>query len=285
VTVHTVEYWLDSGSRYLNSVIGNEELGFPYGRILEIAGWQSNGKTALALDLAATAQEEGAEIVWVDVETSFDEKWSNRRGLKTRCKKKSEEVDAIHLIQPFVGRFGTEKTPRLSTAQELCEEAERVVSALNRRGAKKIVLVIDSVAALLTDDEADAGITDQNMRTAMSLPSFMGKLLRRWIGLFQCYNVAAFLINQIRSGPKMFGNPEYHPAGNALKFYCHSQVEIKRIKGGKLMKGGKCIGVKGILKNIKNKTGGQEFGSCGYKIFYQGSSTFTSAERMQKEGA
>ena len=109
------------------------------------------------------------------------------------------------------------------------------------------------------------------MRTQMALPQFLGKLLRRWTGLFESYNVLGVFINQVRIAPGVaFGNPEYTPGGKALKFYCHIRSIVRRTKGGRLMKSGKIVGLKGIITNLKNKAGGVEGSRCGYKIYFDG---------------
>lgn len=266
--------FLNTGNKYLNSVLGHPDKGLAYGKILEIYGMESNGKTALAIDLACLCQADGAAVVWVDLEHSFDPEWIARRGLK---------IDEVVLIQPFVGKFEGSKEKRLSTVQELMEEAEGVMTELRKSGVLKICIVIDSVAAMLVEEEAEAGLTGQNMRTSNALPVALGRLLRRWIGLLQDYHAVALFINQMRTKPGGFGDPAYTPGGNALRFYAHVRVRMRRVKGGRMTQSGKTVGIKGILRNDKNKGGGVEGTECGFKIFFDGKSRFVAASAIREE--
>jgi len=151
--------WLDTKIPDLNSVIGDEEYGIPYGRIIEIAGWESVGKSAIILSLAALAQADGALVVWGDFENSFNPKWALQRGMAPcpKCKGEAGRKNGVKcavcggseektmsptrgldgtkliLIQPYVGNFTSkgkdgkqhrEKDPRLATAQEMLVETE-----------------------------------------------------------------------------------------------------------------------------------------------------------------
>lgn len=267
--------FLNSGNKFLNSVLGHPDKGLAYGKILEIYGKESNGKTALAIDIACLCQTDGAVVIWIDLEHSFDPEWIARRGLK---------IDDVILIQPYVGKFNKGKETRLSTVQELLEEAEATMTELQRSGIGKFCLVIDSVAAMLVEEEAEAGLTGQNLRTGNALPVALGRLLRRWIGLLQDYHALAVFINQMRTKPGVpFGDPDYTPGGNALRFYAHIRVRMRRVKGGRMTQSGKVIGIKGILKNDKNKGGGVEGTEIGFKIFFNGKSRFLSAATIREE--
>lgn len=289
-TEWTPEHFLDTGFPELNAVLGHRDKGIPYGKMVEIAGLQSHGKTALVLDLATLAQVDGAQVVWLDLENSWEDEWAAKRGL---------DPTKIFVLNPYVGKFRKKKKKgddsinedsgstklelRLSTAQELCEEVEAVLMDLHEKDPDtKIFLGVDSVTAFLTEEEAAAGLTDQNMRTAMSLPIFLGKLLRRWVGLAQSYNVLMFFINQIRLAPIAFGNPERTTGGSALKFYCHVRASMRRAKkGGKMLRQGHQIGIKGTLTNTKNKAGGVEGDKCGYKIYFGKPSKFLAASEVE----
>jgi hypothetical protein len=90
-------------------------------------------------------------------------------------------------------------------------------------------------------------------------------------------------INQLKVSPmQKFGNPEYTPGGKALKFYCHIRVRAGRAKGGKILQAGKTIGIQGIMRNIKNKAGGVEWSSCGYKLFFEGRLVIMAKEKIKK---
>lgn len=281
--------YLNTGNTFLNSVLGQEDKGLVYGKIIEIAGMPSNGKSALAIDIAAVAQADGAHVVWIDHENSFDqprtsadESWPSRRGLA--C---SEEEKKFYLIKPYVGKFKGESESRLSTAQELMEEAEAIMSVIYLKDHDcKIVIVNDSVAAMLPEDEAASGLSGQNFKTSMSLPVMLGHLMRRWTGILQQYNAMAIFINQLRHKPMAFGDPVYTPGGNAIPFYAHVRVRVKRVKGGRIIqknKSDKMIGVRAVIKNIKNKAGGVEGAECGCKILFNGTSKFVAAKDVLEE--
>jgi recombination protein RecA len=268
--------YLKTGNSELDAVFGHPELGIPYGKLIELSGPESNGKSAIALDLCARAQNDGALAMWGDVENSLDDEWASRRGV---------DVPKLFSFIPYVGTFGKEKAPRLISAEELLYELEQAITTTAQADPNSFrFVVVDSVTALLTKDEANAGLTDQNMRTKLSLASFLNRLLRRWVGLCQATNTTVLFINQLRINPtQLFGNPEYTTGGKALKFYCHVRVKIKRsTKGGYMMKAGMRKGVKGILANVKNKAGGAELSEVGYKIFFSGKSLYLPAEKIKK---
>lgn len=265
--------YVSTGAKELDAVLGHPERGIGYGRIVEVCGMESNGKTALAIDVAAAAQHDGATVIWLDLEISFDPEWAALRGLK---------ADEVIVIRPYVGTFGGGKAKRLTTAQELLEEAEAVMAKLHAGGVKKMVLVVDSVTGMLAEEEAAGGIGDQNMRTAQALPMLLGRLLRRWIGLLQDYRCFALFLNQIRQKPGVrFGSPDYTPGGNALRFYAHVRVRMRRLGKSRVMQGGKVVGIRGVLQNLKNKAGGVEGEECGFKIYFGGRSLFCPAEEIR----
>jgi recombination protein RecA len=268
--------YLKTGNEDLDGVFGNPELGIPYGKLIELSGPESNGKSAIALDLSARAQKDGAITIWIDAENSLDSEWASRRGVK---------MDELYAFSPYVGQFGKDKKPRLITAQEMLEEVEQVIVQTHQTFADSFrFVVLDSITALLTKDEAAGGLADQNMRTKLSLAAFLNQFLRRWVGLCQSTNTTVLFINQLRVNPtQMFGNPEYTTGGKALKFYCHVRSKIKRsTKGGYMTKGEERIGMKGVLENIKNKVGGVELSKVGYKVFWSGKTIYLPAEKILK---
>lgn len=308
--------WLNTGIPDLNCVLGHQDRGVPYGRMIEVSGWESQGKSALVLSLAALAQRDGAHVVWGDVENSFDPGWAKQRGM-LKCPKctgvgtinggkecpacggpesatSGLDTSKLTLIQPYVGTFTyrdpktgkihREKNPRLSTAQELCAEIE---SAMSLPGHTKRVGVLDSIAALLTEGESLAGIENSTMRTRMDLPLFMGSLLRRWVGVAQVNNAMIILVNQLREGPSQgFGDNTRTPGGNAPKFYSHVRVRVRRVKGGKIVDKGKLVGITGLMKCLKNKSGGIEGSEMGYRIYFKGPIEFVPAKdvKVNEEG-
>lgn len=266
--------WLDTSIPELNRVIGHAEKGIPYGRIIEMSGLESHGKTAIGLSLAALAQQDKALIVWGDLENSFNEDWARTRML---------DPENMILIQPYVGKFGDEKEPRMSTAQELCVEMEKCITSL-RKKYDRAILVVDSVPALLTEGEASDGLVGHNFRTSQDLPQFLGRLLRRWVGTAQAYNTTILLINQLRQNPmQRFGDPWYTPGGNATRFYSHIRVRVHRAKGGRITNGGKLVGIKGVMTALKNKTGGEERAQVGYRIMFDGPVEFVPASEIRKD--
>jgi RecA/RadA recombinase len=297
----------DDTGRLVNTVLGHTEKGIPYGRISECSGWESQGKTAIMLTIAACAQHDGAHIIWADIENSFEADWAVMRGLAKcpkclndpdkrdackACDGQGIDVDRITLIQPYVGTFMAlnkatgklvaEKEPRQSTGQELMEEVEACMK-LKRKETKTFV-VIDSVAAILTEGEEDAGISGAKMNTNMQLAMFMGRLLRRWVGLAQSHSAHIVLINQLREGPVKFGDPIKTTGGNAPRFYSHVRTRIKRVSGSKIVDKGRTVGIKGTIKAVKNKTGGNEGAEVGYRLwYYKPLVEFVDVKEVKKE--
>lgn len=265
VTFHReVKDWLNTGSLLLNGALGSKEKGVPYGKMVELFGPESQGKTLIATLLAGLAQGDGADVGWVDLENSFDNRWANRQGL---------DAERVALFQVQVGKFGKEREERLQTAQELLEEVEYWMALKQKQNPKaKICVVVDSVAALLVEEEAEAGLTHQNMRTNAALSQFLSKMLRRWVALALNRNALIIFINQVRTNPgQMFGNPETTPGGKALKLYASIRCRVRRVKNGRLLKNGKIIGLKSIIQNVKNKAGegSIEGADCGFKCFFR----------------
>ena len=284
-------YFLDVGD--LNVVFGDPNLGVPYGKIIELSGQSSHGKTALAIDTAAAAQEDGAGVIWVDLENSFDQPvlpntgcWYTRRGLKCHAgdpKQKVKPAHGFYLLRPYIAVFPGEKEPRLITGPELLQEAELLLRALIKSEAyPKYFLVIDSIAAIETDGEADQELSQRNMHTSMSVPKFMSQLMKRWVARMSSWHCIVFCINQLREKPGGFGDPKYTPGGNAVPFYAHVRCRIRRAGGGKIRSGGKMIGIKGIITNMKNKAGGQEGEQLGYKIYTDGRLVCTDYKEIEK---
>ncbi len=306
----------DVEGRRLNTVLGHTERGMPYGRIWEISGWESNGKTAVVLTLAACAQQDGAHVIWGDVENSFEADWAIMRGI-AKCPKclnrlperltctacgYDKSVDGsegagydtarLTLIQPYVGNFMSlnkktgkmvaEKEARQSTGQELMEEVEACIKLT--RKTKKVFAVVDSAAALLTEGEEDAGISGAKMNTNMALAMFLGRLLRRWVGLAQSHNAMMVFINQLREGPVKFGDPTKTVGGNALRFYSHVRARVSRVAGSKIVDKGVTQGIKGIIQAKKNKTGGNEGAVIGFRLwFYEPRIEFLDAKEVKSK--
>lgn len=252
--------WLDTRSENLNAVLGSPDKGIPYGKILEMSGRASHGKTMIALFLCALAQREGSRVVWLDFENSFDPPWVAAQGL---------DPDGVYLLRPEMGRFG-KKTGKLmiQSGEELFAEVEELVERLRERDPSRgIVLAVDSVAAILPKAARNASIDGQNMSTSLALAKFMSQFLMQWTPFGLNHDVLSIFINQIRTSPGvLFGNPEKTPGGEALPFYASTRVYVRRVKGGRLMRLNQVIGLRGKITNIKNKAGegSVEGRECGY---------------------
>lgn len=276
----TPSSYLTTGSESLDACIGTPGKGIPFGKMIELFGPESSGKSATALDLISVAQSQGADTIWLDAENSFEKAWARNRGVLTK---------RLHLIQPYVGMFDKDKKLRVSAAEELCEELEAILYDLRAEHPERPRLgVVDSVTALLSKDEQAAGVAKQNMRTKLSLSAFLSQLLRRWVGMCQSTNTTLIFINQLRINPnQLFGNPEYQPGGKALKFYCHIRAKVKRgDKGGKIVNAeGKKIGIRGVLTCVKTKVGGEEGASIGYKIYDNGKTVYVPVSAIKSKKA
>lgn len=296
--------YLNTGDRNLNAVLGKPSRGVKYGKLLELSGENSHGKSVLAYILAGMFQNDGAQVLWLDAETSWDYKWA--RLWLPRPKE-------VGLIQPYVGVFKKvkdkdgaktvavktfegwkkgDKIPpgaRLTYAEELVSEAEALTDLWYRRMMEadevpKMVMVVDSLTALIPKDEGAAGAEGQNMRTNSAQAMFFSKWMRRWCSHAQTHNIYTIFINQLRTNVgQMFGDPSYTPGGKAAKFYCHSRVKVRRIKGGRMKMGTKVIGLKGMMVNFKNKLGGTEGDEVGYKVKFDGTYEWIPSDEMKKE--
>jgi recombination protein RecA len=264
--------WLNTGSD-LNQIFGKADVGIPYGKLIELSGRESHGKSALAAFLCACAQRDGAIAIWVDFENSWDEAWASTLGV---------DISKIYVITHYVGKFGKEKEMRLSTASELLAECEQLIGQLYRPGMKFFV-VADSIAAMLADTEAELGL-EGGFKANMALPMFLGKLMRRWVGLAQGCCATILFTNQIRENPmQMFGNPEYCPGGNAPRFFCHIRARIRKKEGGRIIRAQQVVGIQGLVSSFKNKVGGREGAEVGYKLYYEGQWKFFPAAELKKE--
>ena len=196
--------------------------GVPKGRIIEIFGPESSGKTTLALHIVAEAQKAGGFAAFIDAEHAVDPDYSKKLGVNT---------EALLISQPDTGE----------QALEICE-------TLVRSGALDVI-VIDSVAALVPRAELEGDMGDAHMGLQARL---MSQALRKLTGTVSRSNTTVIFINQIREKiGVMFGNPETTPGGRALKFYSSIRMEIRRITS--LKDGGEMVGSRVRVKVVKNK--------------------------------
>ena len=209
-----------SGSLGLDIALGVG--GFPKGRIIEIYGPESSGKTTIALQAVAEVQKSGGRSAFIDAEHALDPVYSKQLGVN---------IDELLLSQPDTGE----------QALEICE-------ALVRSGAVNIV-VIDSVAALVPQAEIEGEMGDSHVGLQARL---MSQALRKLSGTISKTNTTAIFINQLREKVGvLFGNPETTPGGRALKFYSTIRLDIRR--GEQLKVGDNIIGNKTNIKVVKNK--------------------------------
>ncbi|GEJ55798.1 recombinase RecA [Anaeromyxobacter diazotrophicus] len=209
-----------SGSVSLDIALGVG--GFPRGRIIEIYGPESSGKTTLALHAVAEAQKAGGICAFVDAEHALDVGYARKLGVRT---------DDLLISQPDTG-----------------EQALEITETLVRSGAID-VLVIDSVAALVPKAELEGEMGDAHMGVQARL---MSQALRKLTGTIAKSQTIVIFINQIRMKiGVMFGNPETTTGGNALKFYASQRLDIRRI--GAIKDGEQVIGNRTRVKVVKNK--------------------------------
>ena len=211
---------ISSGSLALDIALGVG--GYPKGRIIEIYGPESSGKTTFALSAIAEVQKQGGRAAFIDAEHALDPVYAKNLGVK---------IDELLLSQPDTG----------VQALEICE-------ALVRSEAVSIV-VIDSVAALVPQAEIDGEMGDAHVGLQARL---MSQALRKLSGTINKTKTTAIFINQLREKVGiMFGNPETTPGGRALKFYASVRLDIRR--GEAIKQGDKIIGNRTNIKVVKNK--------------------------------
>ncbi len=208
-----------SGSLSLDIALGG---GYPRGRVIEIYGPESSGKTTLALHAIAEIQRQGGTIAFVDAEHALDPAYARKLGVDT---------DKMLISQPDNG-----------------EQALDIVETLVRSNAVDII-VIDSVAALVPQAEIDGDMGDSHMGLQARL---MSQALRKLTGIISKTKSTVIFINQIRMKiGVMFGNPETTSGGNALKFYASVRLDIRRV--GQIKEGENITGSRTKVKVVKNK--------------------------------
>ena len=209
-----------SGSLALDAALGVG--GYPRGRIIEIYGPESSGKTTVALHAIAEVQAKGGQAAFIDAEHALDPKYAQNLGVN---------IDELLLSQPDTG-----------------EQALEIAEALVRSGAVDII-VVDSVAALVPKAEIEGEMGDSHMGLQARL---MSQALRKLSGAINKSKTIAIFINQIREKiGVMFGNPETTPGGRALKFYSTVRLEVRRAET--LKQGTEMIGNRTKIKVVKNK--------------------------------
>jgi recombination protein RecA len=211
---------ISTGSLSLDMALGGS--GLPAGRIIEIYGPESSGKTTLALHTIAEAQKKGGIAAIVDAEHAFDPTWGKKLGVS---------LDTLLVSQPGSG-----------------EEAMQIVEMLVKSNSVDVI-VVDSVAALVPKKELEGEIGDSHVGLQARL---MSQTMRKLTGAIARSKTCVIFINQIREKiGVMFGSPETTPGGRALKFYCSVRIDVRRI--GALKDGDVQVGQRVKAKIVKNK--------------------------------
>lgn len=302
---HTRHY-LDLGPE-ANEVFGekNGADGTPHGlyggEVIEIRGEGSAGKSSLAANIAGIGAAQGAIVTWLDLENSWHKPYMEQRGLFE---------DGINLIRPYLGldevvgdngrrlsqqqisaawkdpvkRIKLLKSANFPAAETLVEELDKVVKMIHDDHPERLqIVVVDSAAAMITQEVMNTPPDEINMRTKMALTSFLGPVLLKWTQGAHGMNAIYIILNQIREKPGGIGDPRYSPGGKPMIFYPHVRIHLQRIGKPELLYG-EPHAIGGYAKAFKNKAGGKEGAKVNYRMYLNDNRKFEFYKSDKEEG-